>query len=250
MQYLNPTFNALTREAAFTREILGSAATELRKADYASMGRYFQAFTGLATGLERIGKLCIMLDHYIEHNAQFPDFKCLRQKIGHNLVLLYTESQNIVQQRAIKFRFDQDLSGQIHQAIIKVLSDFAKSDRYANINLLVGNKNGQDPILAWFKTVDEPTYQTKVPPRKKALIEHNASVISSILGSTIFFQHTMEDGKEVSSLEEGSVRSGVLAAVAPYRQLYVLQGHRFIIKYQGTFHHPFTNFKYRCRNEL
>jgi len=61
--FLNETFKALLKEAQFTNEMLGSGATQIRNANYASKGVYFQAFTSLSTGLERIGKLCLMLEH-------------------------------------------------------------------------------------------------------------------------------------------------------------------------------------------
>ena len=67
------TFNALNKEAQFTREMLGSGATQIGKANYATKGVYFQAFTSLSTGLERIGKLCLMIDHSIDHNGRFPN---------------------------------------------------------------------------------------------------------------------------------------------------------------------------------
>jgi hypothetical protein len=54
------TFIALVNEAEFTKEMLGAGATQIRQANYATRGIYFQAFTSLATGLERIGKLCLM----------------------------------------------------------------------------------------------------------------------------------------------------------------------------------------------
>jgi len=73
------TFKALLKEAQFTKEMLGSGATQIRKANYATKGVYFQAFTNLSTGLERIGKLCLMLDHYIETNGKFPDSKYFKR---------------------------------------------------------------------------------------------------------------------------------------------------------------------------
>jgi hypothetical protein len=57
---LSQTFNALNKEAQFTKEMLGSGATQIRNANYASKGVYFQAFTSRSTGLERIGKLCLI----------------------------------------------------------------------------------------------------------------------------------------------------------------------------------------------
>ena len=65
---MNDTFQAFLNEAVFTKEIISSLVTQIRKADYAQKGFYFQSFTSLATGLERIGKLCLLLNYYIKNN--------------------------------------------------------------------------------------------------------------------------------------------------------------------------------------
>ena len=82
MSHLNSTFVALLKEAQFTKELLGAGATEIRRASYATKGVYFKSFTSLSTGLERIGKLCLMLDHYIETGGRFPDFNYLKMRSG------------------------------------------------------------------------------------------------------------------------------------------------------------------------
>ena len=238
MPMLKSTFQALLKEAGFTKEMLGSGATQIRLANYSSMGVYFQAFTGLSTGLERIGKLALMLDHYIDQAGKFPNHEYLKNDIGHDLVLLYEKSQSAIQKRGIKFRFSTDLSAPIHQSIMKVLSDFAKGDRYSNINLLVGSKSLSDPINSWFKTVDEPIFRLKVTPKKKALIKHNAAFVNAFMGSHSYVLHTSEDGKEITDLEEASVRSGMQEAVAPYRQLYILQIIRYWVELLDALEKP------------
>ena len=88
------TFRALVNEAMFTKDILGAGATQIRKGNYAQKGMYFQSFTSLSTGLERIGKLCLMLDYYIEHGGHFPDFRYLKNEIGHDIADLSKEQRN------------------------------------------------------------------------------------------------------------------------------------------------------------
>src|ERR1700722_19538974 len=112
------TFKALLREAEFTKEMLGSGATQIRNANYATKGVYFQAFTSLSTGLERIGKLCLMLDYYIDHNRQFPDSDYLKNRIGHNLKLIYEQSKTVIAKHAVSMEFLENLDDPIYQAII------------------------------------------------------------------------------------------------------------------------------------
>ena len=46
---MNETFRALLEEATFTKEILASGVTQIRKANYTRKGVYFQCFTNLST---------------------------------------------------------------------------------------------------------------------------------------------------------------------------------------------------------
>ena len=223
----NETFNALLREAQFTKEMLGSGATQIRKANYATKGKYFQSFSSLSTGLERIGKLCLMLDHYIETQGQFPHPRYLKNKVGHDILAIYSESKLIIERRSVSLSFLGDLDGAIHQSILTILSDFAKGDRYSNIDLLVGGVRRSDPMATWFETVDQAIFESCIPAARKAKITRNARIISHMTGDFTRVMHTSESGSEITSVQEGSWRTGVYEAVAPYRQLFVLQIIRF-----------------------
>lgn len=224
---LSETFKALNKEAQFTREMLGSGATQIRNANYAVKGVYFQAFTSLSTGFERIGKLCLMLDHFIDHGGQFPDWDYMKNEIGHKITVIYEKSAAVVMKRSISMKFLQRLNDPIHQAILKVLSEFAQGDRYSNIDLLVGSKQSSDPIASWFKEVDLPLFEVRVSQRKKEAIRRDAAAIATMTGSYTRVLYTSETGTEILDVEEASYPTGFVEAVAPYRQLYVLQ----IIRY-------------------
>lgn len=223
---LSETFNALNKEAQFTREMLGAGATQIRNANYATKGIYFQSFTSLSTGLERIGKLCLMLDHYLDHNGAFPDSNYLQRQISHDLTKIYEKSTLIITKRSISMQFLQNLGDPIHQAILSVLSKYALGDRYSNIDLLVGRRQN-DPVASWFTQVDQPLYESRVAQRKKEIIQRNAAAMASLLNQHVMVLHTSETGKEITDIEKASHMTGMYEAVAPYRQLYVLQ----IIRY-------------------
>ncbi|OGS12951.1 MAG: hypothetical protein A2285_00360 [Elusimicrobia bacterium RIFOXYA12_FULL_57_11] len=226
----NKIFSALIKEAQFTREMLGSGATQIRSANYATKGVYFQAFTSLSTGLERIGKLCLMLDYYIDHSNKFPDSDYMRNTIGHSIELIYTGSMEIVKKRSILLKFTPKPLSPIHQAILKNLSEFARGDRYSNINLVTGDKRQGDPIASWFTEVDLPLYTTCVSEKKKKNIHNNAIAVSELLSPNAMVRHVSETGTGITVLEDASIRTGVYTAVAPYRQLYVLQIIRYWIE--------------------
>lgn len=224
---LNQTFKTLLKEAAFTKEILGEGATQIRKANYAKKGMYFLSFTSLSTGLERIGKLCLMLDYYIDNNGAFPDPKYLKNNIGHNLEKLYTESKNIIKKRNINLNFLNNLDDKVHQNILKILSDFAKGERYSNINLLVGVTPNNDPIQNWYNEVDMPLFNERVSKSRKEKIKINSEIINELFSSVFHVQHISESGKELTQLDKASYETGFNNAVCKYRQLYIMQ----IIRY-------------------
>jgi hypothetical protein len=222
----SPTFRALLNEAAFTNKMLGAGATQIRRAIYADKGVYFQAFTSLSTGIERIGKLCLMLDYYLEHGS-FPDLAYMRREIGHQITLIHERTSEIVRRRNLRMRFLPVLSGPTHLAMIAVLSEFAIGDRYSNIDLLVGNSRSNDPISSWFERVDTLLFQNHVSDERKAKIMHNALAMEELLGSHSSVVHTSETGGMITSIAEASLRTGIQESVAPYRQLHILQ----IIRY-------------------
>ena len=234
MVFLNETFKALLKEAEFTKEMLGSGATQIRSANYASKGVYFQAFTSLSTGLERVGKLCLMLYHYVDHNRQFPDSNYMKNQIGHNISMIYQQSKAIIPKYSISMKFLQNLDDSVHQAILSILSEFAMGDRYSNIDLLVGRGRQNDPIATWFRQVDQPIYQGRVAQKKKDAIQRNAAAVESILGPHAMVLHTSETGDEVTDVEQASQMTGMYEAVAPYRQLYVVQVIRYWVELLGS----------------
>lgn len=227
MAILSKNFNALLKEAQFTLEMLGSGATQIRKANHTAKGTYFQALTSLSTGIERIGKLCLILDHYIETSGQFPSYDQMKNEIGHDIEKIYKKSQYIIKDRAITLEHLQALEDPVHQAILRSLSNFAKGDRYSNINFITGSTRIRDPIADWFIGVDKKIYDISVSDAKKAQVAHQARVIDQLIGDVSYVLQSSETGDEINDMETASRVAGASAAIAPYRQLNVLQVIRY-----------------------
>ena len=237
----NDYFDALCKEAQFTVEMLCSGYTEIRKANYAKRGVYFQAFTSLSTGFERIGKLCYLLIYAIEHGGSFPTDNDLKKVLRHDIIKLYELILEFKNKHDIKYDFLQDLDKPIYQSILNVLSRFAKGDRYANIDLLINNRSYDDPISVWYRDVDLVIFQEKISDKKKEKIKMDASLVHYLTSNFVMLRHTGEDGKDINTAFEGSLRTGINDAVAPYRQLYVFHIIRFFVESLNMVESVFNN---------
>jgi len=215
------------KEAQFTYEILASGTTQIGKVNYAKKGMYFSSFTSLSTGLERIGKLCLIVDYYIAHNGKFPNEKTLKNDFGHDLEKLYQKSKEIVERHNLNFNFLEDLDSQMHQNIISILSRFAKGDRYSNINFIVQSKSQSDPVSEWYTKVENEIFNSNVSKYTKNKILENAKFVSEFLGGNSLVLFSTETGDSIGTIEESSIRTGMANANRKYRQLYVAQ----IIRY-------------------
>jgi len=221
------TFRTLIEEGQFTNQILGSGVTLLGKANYAEKGYYFTSFTALSTGLERIGKLCLILDFYIENKGQFPSEKELKYEIGHDLEKLYKKSIELISKHKIEHSNLNKIESKICQKVLSILSKFAKGDRYSNLNSLVNSNYQSDPIFEWNEFIDKEIYELRVSNRKKQKIELNAKIVGKLLNPISHVSHFSESRKEINQAEQASFLTGVYESVSKYRQLYVLQ----IIRY-------------------
>lgn len=227
--YCSPIYAAFLEEAQFTKEILAIGVTQLYQANYAAKGVYYQSFVCLSTGIERLEKLCLILDHYVQNSGALPSEKYVRA-YGHNIPALYAACRSIASAQEVPFHFRYKMDKDIRGAIIDVLGRFAESSgRYANINILLGSENkSHDCTEQWFRTVDMPLYETYVSPKRKAEIEHQAAVSGNLLAPYTAAQFMTEDRQELTDEAELSRRTSIWKAVAPYRQLYLLQIIRYL----------------------
>ncbi len=225
--YCNEKFRTLIEEGQFTNQILGSGVTLLGKANYAEKGYYFTSFTAISTGLERIGKLCLILDFYIQNSGKFPSEKVLKYEIGHNLEKLYEKSVVLVDRYQIEHEYLEKVESDICQNILRILSKFAKGDRYSNLDLLVNGKHKSDPIRDWNNFIDKKLFEKRVSKSKKEKIVWNSKIAGELLNAFSSVNHFSESRKKIANVEQASFLTGMYEAVSKYRQLYVLH----IIRY-------------------
>lgn len=224
---MNKIFQIIGSEAQFTKEILGSGVTQLGKTNYGQKGVYFQAFTSISTGLERIGKLCVILDYYIDNKGVFPKGKFEKIEVGHDLEKLFLKSKEIINKHKVKFHFSNDLTSDIHTEILSILSNFAKGDRYSNFNFLVASKSENDPIKDWSNNIDQKIFEQRVSNSKKEKVKINAQQIDQMIGKFTLMNHSDELVNEITDVDRVNYLTGITDAILKFRQLYILQ----IIRY-------------------
>ena len=105
------------------------------------------------------------------------------------------------------------------------------------MNLLVKEERGKDPIDSWYRLVDQALFETRVSAKKKEKIAYNSLSNKYLLGQSFTVLAFSESRTEISDVQEASYRIGMQEAVAPYRQLYVLQIIRFWVELLFELHY-------------
>jgi hypothetical protein len=219
--------NALLLEAQFTSEMLSAGYEQIGKANYAQKGMYFQAFTSLSTGIERLGKICLILEYIISSNGNLPNDEYIKKQIGHDLEKIYTFIVKIKEKYNFKLDGLQNLDSEIYKNIINILSRFGKGDRYSNIDLITKKRNYLDPISEWYKNIDLEIFNTKIKKNKKEYIEKTSQFLDNILSDTSMVVHTGEDESEIDTIYKLNYQVQIYYAIEQHRRIYVYQIIRF-----------------------
>jgi len=224
-------WHAMAREAGLAAEHMASGVTALGKANYAQEAYYAQAFFALTIGFERSAKLALLVDHALQNNGEFPANKDLRD-YGHDLGALLCRMDQIAERLGLSKTQCRLPNTEIHQAIIRVLSDFARNiTRYYNLELLTGSPSAarqMDPLKQWFELVVKPICALHYKPEQRRKHEQNALLIDKLFSGHARVCHQTEIGEPLESMYEASNRTGMTEHMAPYVRLYVMQIVRFV----------------------
>lgn len=226
---------ALAREAALAAEHIAIGATALGKARFDRDAYYAQAFFALSTGLERAGKIGLLLDLTLEREGEFPKTSEL-EKYRHDLRRLVDELDTVSARRggSGNERLPRTL---IHDGIIEVLTDFAKNvGRYYNLNLVTGSAGavrGGDPIAAWRRRVTVPVLAKHYPAKRRLKDLRTAHDLGALVEGFATVAFHGERGDPVSSFEHAQLLGAEARVARPWERVYVLQLARFITEVLG-----------------
>ncbi|MDE9452587.1 hypothetical protein [Xenorhabdus bovienii] len=162
---MDEKYRRFVNEVDFSRQLLGIGLTCLRKANFARRGLYFQALSSISLGLERLMKLCLMLDDY-NQKGKYTSRKELKD-YGHNLKKLF----DLVTKRSTS---SVDLH-EIHYRVLDLLTNFAKSSRYSNIDFITNNHDN-DPMKAWYNEIDKRIYEDLLTDKQRSVINKKCEI--------------------------------------------------------------------------
>lgn len=218
----DPQWLAVQREAQLAAEQVAYGVTALGRANHAYKGLYTQAFFGLSNGLERIGKLIILADYAIK-SGTFPKDQNLR-KIGHDLKLILDKCEAIGACLSQSQKNMKRPSDPIHKGIEEVLSLFAKTLRYYNLDYLAGSTEGQqDPTALWWKKVAIPICSRHYSQRQREKDGIEAAFFENELSDHSFVLYSPEAGTPIKDISTLILQGKLTKIVQKYGRLYTLQ---------------------------
>lgn len=230
-------FHSFINEGTFTCQMLSSGATQIRQANYSKKGLYFQAFTNLSTGFERIGKLIIISNYMLKNGGELPKSKYLKENVRHDLEKISIICKKIKLENSYIFSLQDNIDDPIYSKIFYVLSRFAKGDRYSNIDFLTDDRNYVDPIILWNKDIDQYLFETYISKKKKSTIKLNARIADKQMNNYSAVYHQSDDGKLIQDIYLGSLQTGITEAIVPLRQLYILKLIRYYVELLWAIEH-------------
>ncbi len=155
-----PSFTFLQQEGHLLSSCLSAGLTELRVADVHNKGAIYSSLFNLSIGIERLLKAIIIIEHMLDNNLSVPTKKQLRED-GHNINALYDMCESIAIKHSVQLQKRISLNN-INQNILNLLSDFANTTRYHNLNSLGQSQTNKDPLEHWgeiMKKFSIKTYQ-------------------------------------------------------------------------------------------
>lgn len=220
---------AISQEAHLSQALLGAGTTSIRRSSSGAPGRMYEAFFGLSQGIERIGKLILVADHYARSGAFMPTGEVERYR--HDLRRLVRAIEDIASSRGVSLD-DAPSANAGSKAVVRFLTKFAETDRYYNLNRLSQGDSVtiDDPIARWVQLIRAEAPQRRASParaRQEAMNRSLARYMDENVPLAIL-DFTSLSGAALNSYEEMTVQTqldewlaieGMLLAIRPIRFL-------------------------------
>jgi hypothetical protein len=185
----------LLKESALSSMNLGVGLTFLRKYNFASLGYIYQAFFSLSIGIERLIKTILLYEYIHDNNGSYPPHSYLKSK-GHDLGKLFDEVEKLAHKYNCTKYFNKLHNDSIYDNIVCNLSDFAKANRYFNLDKLSGSNNTQDPVTRWDVEINNTIIKRHFQPDTPK--NHYTRWVANQIRENVSFRHRDETSKEMT----------------------------------------------------
>lgn len=224
---MTSSFLLLQNEGFLLENCFRNSLAALRTWRTEDKGAFYGAFFGFTTGLERLLKVLILLDHWHRHRKFLTDWEL--KAYCHDIEKLYKSVENLFQQYGVTPKNHLKID-KIDRKLLQFLSTFAQRSRYYNLYTLT--KGGAvDPLGEWEDLLRD-IYEKDVPEEKHLPdldendilvdnVQGNACVKLTRTGSTLQTQteHNYDQEKMVLALPEMCWR--LVKILAPLRALLI-----------------------------
>ena len=225
----SPTFIALLREGKLAAEMLATGVTTLGAASTTNVGLFYNAFFGLSIGMERAAKLAIVLDYYIDNSRKFP-VNAYVKSFSHDLRKAFNKVEEIGQRRAFAYKWPIALNAGVHSAIVHVLSDFAQTARYHNLDLLAQGKGvvSKSPEVFWLDEVGGEILKKHYSLKRKTADDLFARQFGGVLNNVTSIMHLGPQSNTITDARELLLHTRKEQLIQKRAQFYTLQIIRFL----------------------
>ena len=224
----------IQREGAFILEanMANTLALEgldcLKQASLFKVGFYYQAFFSLSTALERILKLILIYDY---------------KNKGENLTNATLKKKGHAIKEMVERYAPEILKENSKQLVIEFMTEFAKSTRYYNLDMLTG-KEDVDPICVWslIEVQIVKNYHVEIPVCEDNTIDYQVALTDGTIRSA---KPIMEEYERKEIFQEYNV-------LVFYKIIQTLVDK--LVQYQGNETYPnmkeiFKSFQLRLTEE-
>jgi len=214
-----PSFLFLQQEGHLISACLSLGLTELRAAHVQNKGAFYSCLFNLSIGLERLLKAIVIIDH-MTTNSLVPPTKSQLKGYGHNIKDIYDTIVGIGKRLRSTITERSQLDG-TNQEILDLLSDFALTTRYHNLDALTASQGGTDPLTHWNRIV-VAILRSDVPSAKKDRISAQGRMVGQAISDfTVTIMRGLD--REPLSTEDALSLSGLHQEAARYAVFRIVQ---------------------------
>lgn len=184
------SFLLLQQEGYLIKSCLTYGLTNLRNAHVHNKGDFYSALFNLSIGIERLLKAILIIDYMLQNNLSSPSKKQLKG-YGHRIINLYNSVVIIANREGVAVA-DFDSLDTINQNILNLLSNFAQSTRYHNLDSLDSGRLSKDPLSHWEEIISEILGED-VSEKQRTRVLSKAGIIAKLIkNKSIVLMHGLD----------------------------------------------------------